>query len=484
MRRELLITDDFNSVRRCGSEAGMDEVARILISAAPDCVTLDAASPDLVNYESAIGFRVKGSPFDALFAAGIDPFGFMVDRLKEAGIRVLANVRMNDHHGNPVYWTSWEQEHADWSLGDDTGARDWKSIGALRHMDYAIEGVRTYRLSILEEILTRFDVDGLQLDFGRTAPFVSEPKDGKGRFMTEFVRRARSLLDHSGPAGKDKTLGVLLPWDLEFCEREGLEVAEWVREGLVGFVSPGEWYYADWNLPLQPWADLVEGTRCRLLPFTPGNVSPYQEFEYGERSRLGDNRVLDGPMIRAIADNFGAQGSDGFAFYNFYTFDFGDLYPDLRTWVDPVLSAGMSRRHLNCRRPAYHPTERDAFDLGLAFARDELNRAGDKATLSFRFAGDPTSRWPVLRCVFDCLTAGDEVEVTVNGTEVPPIRPGPNPEAKTGDSRSATVWEGELSPSMLVTGENSLELRLVAADRHRSSAIKVGEFEILIAGHL
>lgn len=482
MSRELFITDDFNSVRRCESEAEMLEVARILISAGPDCVTLDAASPDLVNYDSKIGLRVKGSRFDSLFDAGCEPFGFMVERLKEAGIRVLANVRMNDHHGKPEYWSPWEQEHVAWSLAEDTGARDWKSIGALRHMDYAIEGVRTYRLSILEEILTKFDVDGLQLDFGRTAPFVSDPKREKGRFMTGFLRSTRALLENSSHGGNDKTLGVLLPWDPEFCQQEGLEIQDWVREGLVDYISPGEWYYADWNLPLQSWADLVKDSKCRFLPFTPGNVSPYQDFENGEPSQLGTNPVLDGPKIRAIADNFAAQGSDGFAFYNFYTFDFGRDYPDLRTWVDPNLSAGRSRHYLNCRRLVYHATERDAYDLGLAFARDELHTVGDEVGRTFRFSSDPTSRSPLIRCAFDRLTPGDEIEVRVNDTILSPIRKVTDAPGQSQDSPPVTIWEGDLHRPPLIKGENSLNLRLIRTGSLRTGPVKVGEFEILVEG--
>lgn len=482
MSRELLITDDFNSVRRCGTEAEMLEVARILISARPDCVTLDAAAPDLVNYDSKIGLRVAGGHFEALFDAGIDPFAFMVDRLKEAGIRVLANVRMNDHHGRLAYWTPWEREHVAWSLAEDTGARDWKSVGALRHMDYAIEGVRAYRLSILEEILANSDVDGLQLDFGRTAPFVSEPKREKGRLMTEWIRSIRTLLDKSGTDGRQMTLSALLPWDLDFCRQEGLEIRQWVDEGLVNILSPGEWYYADWNLPLRPWADLVAGTDCKLLPFTPGNVSPYQDFEYGEPSRLGDNPVLDGPKIRAIGDNYAAQGSDGFAFYNFYTFDFGELYPDLRRWVEPGRSAGLSRHHLNCRRLVYHATERDAYDLGLAFVRDELNAVGDEARRSFRFSSDPTAGNLILRCAFAQMTADDEVEVSVNGSVVTPTRLAAGSPGQKEDEPPVMIWEGVVDSPPLISGDNGLCLKLLRASPNRTVPIQAGEFEIQIEG--
>ncbi|MGB6649135.1 MAG: hypothetical protein WBG01_11435, partial [Bacteroidota bacterium] len=206
-------TSDFNSVRRGKTIEDVHAVAQIMISAKPDILALDATACGLVNYRSEIGFLIPWSNFDALFEAGIEPFRMIVDTLRNHGITVLANVRMNDHHGRLVQWTPWEREHKEWSLAEDTGARDWKSIGALRQMDYAIEGLRNYRFSILEEILEKFDIDGLQLDFGRTAPFLSEPKAENARFMTEYVRDIRQLLDETARNRQREKmlLGVIVP---------------------------------------------------------------------------------------------------------------------------------------------------------------------------------------------------------------------------------------------------------------------------------
>jgi hypothetical protein len=356
----LVITSDFNSVRQCKTVDDVNAVTYTMISAKPDILALDATACGLVNYRSEIGFLIPGSNFDALFEAGLEPYRMVVDTLRNHGIKVLANVRMNDHHGRLVQWTLWEREHKEWSLADDTGARDWKSIGALRQMDYAIEGLRKYRFSILEEILEQFEIDGVQLDFGRTAPFLSEPKGENARFMTEYVREIRQLLDKTARKRqrREMLLGVIVPWDLDFCTQEGLQVQQWIEQELIDYVSPGEWYYADWNIPLDRWRAMIQGTDCKLYPFTPGNVSPFQEFEYGEPSLLGDHKILDPPKIRAIADNLMSQNPDGFAFYNFYTFDFGQYYPDLSTWTNPRRTKQMSKHYLNCRRLMYHPNER------------------------------------------------------------------------------------------------------------------------------
>ncbi len=73
--------------------------------------------------------------------------------------------------------------------------------------------------------------------------------------MTDYIRRIRELLDKTSTGkNRDKMLlGAILPWDYEFCLQEGLQVETCVEEGLVDYLSPGDWYYTDWNVPLKKW---------------------------------------------------------------------------------------------------------------------------------------------------------------------------------------------------------------------------------------
>lgn len=477
----LLITSDFNSVRRCSTLDELYGVAQTMISANPDILTLDVCSPDLVNYHSSIGFFIKGSPFDALFEKGIDPYGIMVDTLKQHQITVLANVRMNDHHGRPIQWTPWEREHMEWSLFEDTGARDWKAIGRLRHMDYAIEGVRDYRFSILKEVIDRFNVDGFQLDFGRTAPFVSEPKSENAKYMTEYVKRVRNLLDETSRKQQRERmlLGVLVPWDYDFCVAEGLEIQTWIDQGFIDYVSPGEWYYADWNLPLEPWKKTTADKDCQLYPFTPGNVSPYQDFEHGEPSLLGENRVLDPAKIRAIADNFMSQQPDGFAFYNFYTFDFGEYYPNLREWVNPEISQGLPRHYFNGRKLVYHATEKATFDKGIAFERTPLV-TGEPVKFPFRFGTSLDGKKALLKMVFKHAKTSDSLIVRLNGMKLKAAEiEEKEVNWKNEQPIRALFWSAELDASALVSGENWLTAELPNLPEPERK-IEAGEFEIWV----
>lgn len=472
----LAITDDLNGFHRAESMDAVREVAALLLSINPDQVALDTASPDLTNYPTEIGTEnptMKKSPYHA---EDPDPLAAVVPLIRDAGVRVLANIRMNDHHGRESQWADWERRHVKWSLGEDLGFRDWKSIGKLRCMDYAVSGVRQHRLSIIDEILSRYDYQGLQLDFSRTPPFLSNPKKENAPHLTGYIREVRKLLNEKR-SGTAPVLGAVVPFDLKLCRREGMEVEKWIKEGLLDFVSPGDKYYADWNIDFTPWFDLARDTSCAVIPVTHGNVSPYQDFENGEVSLLGDNTVLDLPKIRAIADNVKSQGTEHFGFYNFYTFDFGRLYPELREAVDTEANKGAKKHFFYCRKPEYFYREYLAFDKGAAFERHPLMDPGDSAAFPFRFTKDPESEDFKLNIAVKNLMPKDQVDIKLNGIKVEFDERTHEVVERFGKIVHAGFFKTRLNTDRLENGVNRLEFTVAARAEFREP-LEAGEYEI------
>jgi len=478
----LIVTSDFGSVMACKTYDEVMHVADTMISARPDIQVLDAASPDVCYYKSSVGQFSSRQNMDALYEAGHDPMRLMIEKLRDAGIAVLAGIRMNDHHGDIRSWTSWAQEHKEWSLAKDTGDRGWRAVGDLRQMDYAVEGVRAHRFAIIKEIVTRYPVDGIQLDFGRTAPFLSEPRRENAKFMTQYVREVRHLLDSAATSDRrERMLGAILPWDLDFCRQEGLEADRWIEEQLISHVSPGEWYFSDWNIPLANWREMTDGTGCKLVPLMLGNVSPCEDWERGNKTLLGDNRFLDGPKIRAIAESFYGQGADGVMFYNFYVGAFGEYYPSLRAWTDPAKIPHMSRQYFFCRRLKYVPTEQYTFVTGQAFDRFPLQEVDDEAEYPFYFAADLTGSTTTFRFKIKNMAEGDEVTVTLNRAPLVPDRmTSEECQPDDGPSYRVAVWEAAVSMPPLRRGENRVHVRRKNCGTGRLEPIEAGEFEVQV----
>ena len=497
----LLIDSDFGDVGACKTYDDLMHVARTMISSRADILTMDAAGNDQCYYKSSVGHYSRGeTPMDALYEAGHDPFGILVQEFKDAGITALAGYRVNDHHGSPSSWTPWEREHTEWSLGKETGVwrehkavgdRGWREIGDLRQMDYAIEGVRARRLALLQEIVTRYDVDGIQLDFGRTAPFLSEPKREKAYLLTQFVRDVRTMLDEVSAGGRRRlVLAAILPWDLDFCEREGLEVGRWIKEELVSYVSPGEWYYADWNIPLAGWVELTRGTTCRLYPMTCTMVSSTTAISPGKRVFLGDDsQIFDGPKIRSLAETFYSQGAEGIMFYNFHVSKFENYYPVLRDWTDEAKIRSMTRHYYYARRLKYVPTEHYSFGLPDGYAPGEreaftpfpLDQTGDQFAYHFLFGSELGTSRAAFQFKLRDLGDADEVAVSVNSQKITPddvvFRTCQPPSAP---AFRFAVWQAALGAPPLGQGENVLQVTLVKRDPRRSLPVQAGEFEIAV----
>ena len=438
---------------------------------------------------------------NAILAEGHDPYGIFIEILKDAGIAVVPNFRVNDHHGSPDQWTEWEREHKEWSLGQDTGTwrsykkvgdRGWREVGDLRQMDYAVKEVRERRLGILREIADRYPLDGLMLDFGRSAPFFREPKREKSDYMTQFVRAVRTMLDEVGERrGQHLMLAAAVPWDLDYCTEEGLDIKTWIDEGLLSYLCPGEWFFVDYNLPYSEWVALAEGSSCKVYPMLMSCVSSSDAVTPGKRVWLGDGfEEFDPPKIRALAESAYSQGADGIMFYNLHASSFGSrLYSDLRELIDPSRIPSTTRHYFYARRSKYLPTE--YFSFGLpdgyapgeveAFTPFELSDAGDAFTYTILFGSDLGGTTADFQFKLRDLGDGDEIEVSMNdgglsadSLDFQNCRPPNLPEFRYA------IWRTALGSSHLRVGENVLTVRLVERDPGRTLPVQVGEFEITV----
>ena len=497
----LLITVDSGNLLACSEQEQVARLAELTVTSRADIYTMDVADNDICFYPSSAGTTASGEPMDALLAEGHDPYGDFIGHLKEAGIAVVPNFRVNDHHGSPRQWTEWERENREWSLGRDTGAwksykkvgdRGWREVGDLRQMDFAVAEVRERRLGILREIAARYPLDGLMLDFGRSAPFFREPKQEKADYMTQFVRAVRTMLDETGEKrGQRLMLAAAVPWDVDYCTEEGLDVKAWIDEGLLSYLCPGEWFFVDYNLPYSDWVALAEGSSCKVYPMLMSCVSSSDAVTPGKRVWLGDGfEEFDPPKISALVESAYSQGVDGIMFYNLHASSFGSrLYEDLRGLIDPAKIPSTTRHYFYARRPKYLPTE--YFSFGLpdgyapgeveAFTPFELNEAKDEFSYDILFGSQLGSATADFQFKLRDLGDGDEVEVSMNGGTISAAsldfqqcQPPDAPEFRYA------VWRSELGSSELKVGENVLTVRLSGRDPGRTVPVQIGEFEITV----
>ena len=126
-------------------------------------------------------------------------------------------------------------------------------------------------MAIINEFATRWDNDGVMLDFERDPMYFWPPQGGGAKpentkKMTDLIRSVRATLDKvQAQRGKKQLLMVRGVANIQTCQERGLDIPAWVKEGLVQVIIPGAGY-APFTLDLQPWLELVEGKECWIYP--------------------------------------------------------------------------------------------------------------------------------------------------------------------------------------------------------------------------
>ena len=215
-----------------------------------------------------------------LIEAGANPPKVAVREGHALGLTVIPVVRMNDPHD-----MFFKYEVSDFKLKNkhlllghgtytdfETGAGGHPNQGTMEArtwgmFDFAHQDVRDHRLAIIDEFITRWDNDGISLDFDRDPKYFKE--DGKAEnaeTMTQLLRDVRGILDReSKRRGRPQYLHVRVVPRIDVCWNRGLDVKTWVEEGLIDAITPGAGYSA-LGLSLAPWLELAEGHNCWIYP--------------------------------------------------------------------------------------------------------------------------------------------------------------------------------------------------------------------------
>ena len=94
------------------------------------------------------------------------------------------------------------------------------------------------QLRVFEEIVTQYDLEGIELDFGASPGgmppvLLDEDVAEYTPLLTEHVRRISEVTRKAG-----KQMGMRVPCIEEVCTAQGFDVRTWLKEGLVDYVSP------------------------------------------------------------------------------------------------------------------------------------------------------------------------------------------------------------------------------------------------------
>lgn len=266
--RRIIMNNDGNDVHHASPDAPknaetfLEQRTTALIDSQVDSIFYCTGVFNFYKHKTREGemlFRegVPGNFLKALLDQGTDPLRIMIDFCRKHDKEIFWSMRMNDTHdsGNPDLLCQWKRDNPEFMVGEKGaklpyGCNRWSSV------DYGLQPVRDKVYRILADVATRYDVDGLELDFFRHPvlfrpqmtgePITQEHRDQ----LTNLMRRIRKMTDSVGRKRDQPMLvGIRVPDSVAYCHALGIDLEQWLREGLVDVLTGGGYFH------MTPWKD-------------------------------------------------------------------------------------------------------------------------------------------------------------------------------------------------------------------------------------
>ena len=293
--------------------AGVDELAGTPIQALMFCL----GDGRTVLHDTKVGelwghnvpkwphliFRRAYQNAKGLIEGGNDPLRVICDRAHAKGMLIYpvllvqqgTGVRGPDVRGSDFRFNNPQLE-----IGARGGIDPSFPKEALHYLDFKLQKVQDERFALIQETLTRYPIDGFELNLNYISYYFRPDELNEGRrIMTEWIARVYGAVKASGA---DRELAIRIPASLEGCYSVGLDIREWIRQGIVD-VLIGQTFerteLVNQNADFRPLVVAAKGSNCRI--------------HAAIHSHVDSDRLAEAPitMVRATACNYWAQGIDG-----------------------------------------------------------------------------------------------------------------------------------------------------------------------------
>jgi len=263
----------------------------------------------------------------SLHKKGIDYLPVLINKFHDAEISFYATFRMNDAHlksrPNGSLSSEFWKNHQDYRLWEVQDGRSYYNAT----LDFSYPEIRKSRIDSIIEVVTRYDVDGIELDFCRN-PYIFQPSEawGKRNVLTKFILSIRNKINEIGRRKKKEIkLIIRVPFADEKLKQAGMDVQTWLEMGCLDILVMSN-LVNDYNEKIAPWLELCRKNNilfypsieagaqincCPSVDLPPGIAAPKSNFYVKEDSQLSIKRV------RGMAQSYNAQNPDGIYMFNY-----------------------------------------------------------------------------------------------------------------------------------------------------------------------
>ena len=408
----------------------------------------------LANSESFANNRMA-----ELIEKGTDPVRLSVQACRKRGIEIIWTMRMNDIHDNwtAAFFSQWKKDHPEFLMGTSADKSRYPSSDprtVYSFADFAHPEVRDLTVSVVEDVLDRYDIDGIDMDFLRHTCYFKETRLHQPvtaehlDMLTDMVAKIRAaVLTASKRKGKPILLTARVFPTLALNRRFGFDVEQWATKEYVDFIAVGGGY-DPFSMPAKDMIDRGHAWGIPVYLCTSASGMVQRGVKHSELSG-GSTEAW-----RATAANAWYAGADGIMTFNLFPqLPDSDATRNARlAWAemsDPQALVGKDKlyciENLDYSRTLGYMLRSVPWEgrLPVRVAKGEsvdrnLSVADDLPTLADRLR----TLW--LRICLSGLKVEDQVAVSINGTSlaVQPEKP---------------LWlAADVPPAAMAQGANTL----------------------------
>jgi hypothetical protein len=342
-----------------------------------------------------------------------------------------------------------------WMIGE----QDYGGVKSFKTgLNFAVPEVRELKFRVIEELFQKYDFDGLEIDFLRSAPYFLPGEETKNaHLLTELLQRVRKhLIDRGKERGRPIRLAVRVDESLRACRLDGFDVPTWINQGLVDYITLGSGVM-----------DIEIGQFKKLA--TPKGIHVYPCL-YGWPSKYSP---IPAELASGLALNYWGQGADGIYLFNWFPHtknnseSTGAYMAKLLTQVGDLKVLRSGQRQLMFAVDRGRPQRAYQYNWLHCVLPAALTTSKPlQVTLRAydRFAKKDRLR---LEMEVENLQAEDQVRVQLNGSPV-----------KGWSRQGAKRLVATVSAGQLRFGQNQVRIQLVKQSAKSAAARTVTAFEL------
>jgi hypothetical protein len=364
-------------------------------------------------------FRRAHQNARALIDGGDDPLRVVCDRAHQKGLLFYPTLLVQQgsgERGSDVRGSNFRFDNKNLEIGAKGGIDPKFPKQALACLDFKHKEARDERFALIHETLTRYPVDGFELQLNYVPYYFRPDEVDEGRkIMTDWVAEVYRAVKASGA---ERELAIRVPASLEGCWSVGLDVREWMRRGIVDVVV-GQGFSGselmDMTIDFRPLVQAAKGSQTRV--------------HAAIQSHIDSDRLSEAPveMVRAAACNYFAQGVDGLYlahWFNNWPYQ-ASFYEKLRELPHPDVMASKDKFYFVPTVTNRYPELSD-LEPGLAMQLPVELRENQPAAVEWSVTDD-LERWDRMKRIHEVLlrirllntSELDRLAVRFNGQPLP-----------------------------------------------------------------